>query len=104
MTAPSFRRRPDVLWRRSLDALVLLPPSAEEVMTVGGTGADVWELLETWRTVDGLAQSLSQHYEADEAIVHRDLEVLVAQLVEQGALEVAAESGEPGGSMTNPDP
>ncbi len=96
MTPPSYRRRPDVLWRRSLDAVVLLPLSAEEVVTIGGTGADVWELLETWRTVDGLAQSLSQRYEADEAIVYRDLEALLAHLVECGALEVAAESGEPG--------
>jgi hypothetical protein len=104
VTAPSFRRRPEVLWRRSLDALVLLPRSAEEVVTVGGTGADVWDLLDTWRTVDGLAQSLSQRYLADEAMVHRDLEALIALLVEHGALEVAAESGAPGDTMTNPDP
>ena len=96
MTPPSYRRRPEVLWRRSLDAVVLLPPSAEEVVTVGGTGADVWELLETWRTVDGLAQSLSQRYEADEGIVHRDLETLLAQLVEHGALEVGPGTGEAG--------
>jgi hypothetical protein len=96
MTPPSYRRRPDVLWRRSLDALMLLPPSAQEVVTVGAPGADVWELLETWRTVDGLVQSLSQRYEADEAIVRRDLEALLADLVEHGALEVAAETGEPG--------
>jgi len=94
---PSFRRRPDVLWRRSLAAVVLLPPSSEEVVTVGGTGADVWDLLETWRTVDGLVQVLAERYDADEAIVHRDVGALLAELVEHGALEAAAESGGGGG-------
>ena len=40
MNAPSFRRRPDVLWRRSLDAVVLLPIDAEDPVTIAGTGVD----------------------------------------------------------------
>jgi hypothetical protein len=89
---PAFRRRADVLWRRSLDAVVVLPIDAEDPITVAGTGVDVWELLDTWRTVEGIAELLAPRYDADPDVVAGDVAVLVEQLRDGGALDVAAPS------------
>jgi hypothetical protein len=83
----AFRRRPDLLWRRSLDAVVLLPVDAEEPMTIAGTGVDVWELLDSWRTIDGIAELLADRYDAEPERVAGDVSALVRQLREGGALE-----------------
>lgn len=97
MTAPSYRRRSDVLWRRSLDSVVLLPAGSDDVITVSGTGADVWDLLETGRSVEGMVGLLCERYQGDPAVVTRDVEALVGDLAARGAIEVAAESGDPEG-------
>jgi hypothetical protein len=97
VSEPAYRRRAEVLWRRSLDAVVLLPPGSDDVVTVAGTGADVWDLLDTWRTVDGLVALLAQRYQGDPGAVAADLEVLLGDLAGFGAVEVAAESGGPPG-------
>lgn len=95
MSEPAFRRRPDVLWRRSLDAVIVLPVDADDPMTVAGTGVDVWELLDTWRTVDGIGELLAARYDADPAVVGGDVAVLIGKLRDGGALEVAAEGDGP---------
>ena len=95
MTPLAFRRRPDLLWRRSLDAVMLLPPDGDDVITIAGTGVEMWKLLDTWRTVEALTDLMATHYGADRRIVEPDLEVLINELRELGALEVAADSGGP---------
>ena len=90
-----FRRRPDVLWRRSLDAVMLLPAGASDVITVGGTGVDTWELLDTWRTIDALAELLGDRYRADPAVVAPDVAAFVEVLDRAGALERPADGGGP---------
>jgi hypothetical protein len=91
----AFRRRPDVLWRRSLDAVVLLPAGADDVITVGGTGVDTWELLDTWRTIDALAELLGDRYGASPGVVAPDIAEFVTVLDRAGALERAADGGGP---------
>jgi hypothetical protein len=93
--ADPFRRSPTVLWRRSLDAVVVLPTGADEPITLGGTGIAVWELLDTWRSVDALTEMLAPRYDADPAVVAADVSTLVDLLEGVGALEVAADSGHP---------
>jgi hypothetical protein len=95
MMSPAFRRRPDLLWRRSLDAVMLLPAGADDVITIAGTGVDAWELLDTWRTVEALTDLLASRFGADRRVVEPDLEALISELRELGALEVAADSGGP---------
>ena len=87
------RRRPDVLWRRSLDAVVLLPARAEEVTTIVGTGPAVWELLAEWRTEEDLVAVLAEAYEADPGQVAADLHPLLGELEAIGVLERTADSG-----------
>jgi hypothetical protein len=91
----AFRRRPDVLWRRSLDAVMVLAPGADDVSTFAGTGVAVWELLDTWRSIDALTEILSAEYGADPAVVRADVAELIGRLEGLGALEMAADSGGP---------
>jgi hypothetical protein len=93
VTEDTFRRSPTVLVRRSLDTVLLFPTGADDVVTLAGTGIAVWELLDTWRTVEALAELLASRYEADPAVVRADVAELVASLEELGALELAADSG-----------
>lgn len=88
-TASRFRRRADVLWRRSLDAVVILPAGATEVLTLAETGPDLWELLAAPASVADLAYALARRYDADPAVVESDLTPVVDHLVTVGAVEVA---------------
>ena len=86
---PRWRRCPEVLWRRSLDAVILLPPGADDPITLLGTGIELWELLVEPGTVTQLATVLARAHTADPATVEADIAPVIRQLVEHGALERA---------------
>ena len=91
-----WRRRPDVLWRRSLDTVLLLPAATEDVVTLAGTGPAVWELLAEWRTLDDLAGILAGAFESTPEVVMADLVPLLAEFEVQGVVQTASDSGGPG--------
>ena len=93
MSGPRFRRRPDVLWRRSLDAVVLLPAVAEEPVTLLGTGPELWELLAEPRTLEDLAEVLAGLHGVDPAVVRADVAPVLADLVALVTVEEVADSG-----------
>ena len=82
-----WRRRPHVLWRRSLDALVYLPVGTDEPRTLGAPGAEVWELLAEPRTLGALVAALAGLRGNDPVIVHADVEPVLRRLVDAGAVE-----------------
>ena len=82
-----WRRRPHVLWRRSLDALVYVPVGADEPRTLGAPGAEVWELLAEPRTLDALVAVLAGLRNTDPVIVRGDVEPVLRRLVDAGAVE-----------------
>ena len=84
-------RRPDVLVRRSLDALVLLPVEGDEVLTLAGTGPEVWDLLAEPRSLDELATILAARHGAPDDVVAADIEPVLRQLVDSGAVETMAD-------------
>jgi hypothetical protein len=73
-----------------LDAVVLLPSETDVPITIAGTGVDVWELLDTWRTVESIAGLLAARYQATPEQVVPDVAQLVGQLQERRALDMAA--------------
>jgi Coenzyme PQQ synthesis protein D (PqqD) len=85
-----LRRVPAVLWRRSLDAVLFLPPGAPDALTLGGTGPEIWELLLEPRTLDALVTLLAAAHGADPAVVRADVEPVLDQLLEVGAVEILA--------------
>jgi hypothetical protein len=85
-----WRRRPHVLWRRSLDALVYLPVGTDEPRTLGVPGPEVWELLAEPRTLDALVAVVAGLRSTDPAIVRAEVEPVLRRLVDAGAVEALA--------------
>jgi hypothetical protein len=83
----SYRRRADVLWRRSLDTVVCLPPNETEPVTLAGTGPKVWDLLEAPHTLAQLATELSARHGADPGVVATDVRPVVERLAVLGLVE-----------------
>jgi hypothetical protein len=82
-----WRRRDDVLWRRSLDAVILLPVGADEPVTLPGTGALVWDLLEEPASLAVIVATLTEVYaDADATVVEHDVATLLAELEDLGAV------------------
>ena len=91
MTDPAWRAHPDVIWRRSLDALILLPPGDTEPVTVVGSGGAVWAaLLDVAVSIEDLAARLAADFGCDPAEVRSDVETLVRRFSELGVVEVIA--------------
>lgn len=84
-----WRRRADVSWRRSIDAVVLMPAGAAEPAALPGTAGSVWDLLAEPATLAELVAALAVAYAVDPAVITADVAGLLAQLVELGAVEVA---------------
>jgi hypothetical protein len=76
-----------VAWRRSLDAVVLLPPAAPEPVSLAGTAALVWDLLAEPASVSELVDALAEHFGDDPARITRDVDALLARLSDLGAVE-----------------
>jgi hypothetical protein len=81
-----WRRREDVLWRRSLDSVILLPVGVEDPVTLPGTGASVWDLLEEPASLAELVAILADAYDADAGVVEHDVRALLAELESLGAV------------------
>lgn len=88
-TTVVWRRRDDVLWRRSIDAVVLLPVGTSEPVSLPGTGAMVWDLLAEPATLDELVTALAEVYEGDAATIARDVVDLLVRLESLAAIEAA---------------
>jgi Coenzyme PQQ synthesis protein D (PqqD) len=86
MTTTSYRRRSDVLWRRSLDSVVCLPPDASEPVTLGGTGPEVWDLLRQPHSLAEFAAELADRHGADVDVVARDVEPVLERLAALGLI------------------
>lgn len=76
-------RDPRVLWRRTLDGAVLLPPGGDPVR-LNGSAAAVWMLLDRWRTVEDLVVALLEDCDAPAEVLARDLGPLLQELVAAG--------------------
>jgi Coenzyme PQQ synthesis protein D (PqqD) len=87
VNAPSYRRCSDVLWRRALDAVLVLPPGAAEPITLAATGPEVWELLETPHSLAELAGKLSVAHQVDPDVVAADVGPVLERLGALGLIE-----------------
>jgi len=76
-----------VLWRHSLDAVLLLPPGAPDPVTLAGTGCALWELLEGSASTAELIAALAIRFDAEPAAVASDLEPVLDELQQLGAIE-----------------
>jgi hypothetical protein len=65
----SWRRDPRVLWRRSGDRVVLLPPGSEELVVLEGSAALVWHELERPTDERRLIARLAGRFDEDPTTV-----------------------------------
>ena len=84
-----WRRRDDALWRRSLDSVIVFPVGTDDPVTIGGSGAVVWDLLAEPATLDELVATLAEVYEGDAASIASDVADLLSQLEALGAIQRA---------------
>ena len=76
-----------MLWRRSLDAVLVLPPAVDQPMTLAGTGAGLWDILAVPTSTDDLVGALAARHGAAPAVVKADLAPVLAELATLGVIE-----------------
>jgi hypothetical protein len=84
-----YRRRPDLLSRTAPGVVVLARVDGTSV-TLTGSGASVWALLDEARTVGDLAADLAAIYHADPSQIADDIEPLLTELVQSGYVDADA--------------
>ena len=89
MTRRILCRRRDVLWRRSLDAVLVLPVGASEPLIFAGSGPELWELLAVPTSMADLASTLAERHAVDVAVIEKDLDAVLEQWISLGIVEEA---------------
>jgi hypothetical protein len=79
--ARQYRRAPDALWRELADCVLLLSPTMDEPIAIVRPAADAWSLFGERADLDAIARVLAARYGADAAMVRRDLQPVIDQLV-----------------------
>ncbi len=85
--ARRYQRRPDLL-SRTAPGFVTLARVDGTGVTLTGTGAAVWELLDEARSVAEVAAELAHTYDADAARISADVEPLLGELTASGYVTV----------------
>jgi hypothetical protein len=74
------------LWRQLLNGVLLLPSGEDEVMHLTTPGDAIWALLEEPLTLAELAQALSTAFNVSFETVLADIEPVIIELAESGAI------------------
>ena len=87
-----MKRNPDFILRSVADTQILVPVGAAAntftgMVTVNGTSAYLWELLETDKTEEALVKAILDRYDIDEATARPDVRKFIETLSEIGAIQ-----------------
>ena len=74
-------RRADVLWRRAGDRVLIRRLGDDDLLVLAGTGVDLWEAMDTERTVDAIVVSLADAHAAAVDRVRADVQSALADLI-----------------------
>lgn len=88
MTDEPIYRRNDVLWRRTYDRVLILIPGRDGILTLQGSGRDLWAALEEPGSVQALAQRLAAIYAAPVEHIASDIVPVIDDLARRGAVIV----------------
>lgn len=86
-----MKRSANFLLREVADTQVLVPVGAAAgefygMVTLNGTGAFIWELLDREQTLQSLTEALMAEYAVDRELAQRDVEAFVGKLRSTGAI------------------
>lgn len=84
MNQRSYFKEPDVSWRSIEGQAVLIHNLRGEIRVLNQTGTVVWEHLE--EGVDAIVARLAETYDVDPETARRDVEELIRELIEFGAI------------------
>ncbi len=79
----SFQRRPDMLFSRIDDEVVMMSIETGEYYGLNPVASRIWELLETPHTLVNLIERLMQEFDIDEQSCRRDVETFLRQMIEK---------------------
>ena len=80
-------QRADVLWRRTLDGvLIRRPPAAAEVVKLAGTGSALWDALSDPIRFADLCEVLAGLHDVGAQTIAADIEPVVEDLAERGVV------------------
>lgn len=85
------QREPTVLWRRSLDGVVVLGPDAGDPIRITWPGSEIWDLLSEPVSVEEVARLLVERYGGNLEDVRVDTGAVLDRLAEAGAVKVAGD-------------
>lgn len=84
--APKLRRAQGVVWRRTMDGVVVLPAGAVEPIALLGPAANMWEMLAEPLTATELVAALADHYGVEPDHVTNEIRATLDGLLRRGAL------------------
>jgi hypothetical protein len=80
-------RRADVLWRATIDGVLIRPLGASTLTKLAGTGRALWALLDEPASFDELCARLAADHDVEVEVVAADLAPVIDDLVAEGVLE-----------------
>ena len=89
-----WARADDALWRAPIDGVVVLVPSADEPVVLGGSAAVAWHVLEQPRTLRDLCERLAVLYNVTAATIVGDVAPLLDELDARGVLRYSRDATE----------
>jgi hypothetical protein len=84
--AGSTLRRADVLWRRVVDGVLILPRGAEQPVLLTGSGVALWDELTEPAPFDELVARLALAHRVERELAAADLDPVIEDLVDRGVL------------------
>lgn len=84
-----FRRAVGVASRLATDRVIVARPGREDFDALTGPAVAVWHLLQEPRTPREIVDTLAWAYQAQRDQIERDVESLLRELLERGAIEEA---------------
>lgn len=87
MTESRYRRAKGVLFRRYADEVLLTSMDLDGCEALSGPATDVWNLLESPRSLADLVGALTPEYRASPAVMAKDVDALITELRKRGFVE-----------------
>ena len=82
----TLRRSQGVVWRRTMDGVVVLPAHTDEPIALLGPAANMWEMLAEPLTTAELVAALADHYGVEPDHVTSEISATLDGLLRRGAL------------------
>jgi hypothetical protein len=87
--AAIWRRDAALPFQRMSDETVVVDPRTREVHLLNETGARIWDLLDTPRSLDDLVRALGEEYDGDPEALRREVTEFVAAMGGKGLVTAA---------------